>query len=251
MYVDVARRAGVALLTLDAPDRLNAFGVEDIRALDEAVHDALRDADVGAIVLTGRGRAFCAGADVRAMARSADRPQLFRDLTKHHHEVVRELRTSPKPIVTAVNGVAAGGGFGLALAGDLRVGCPDARFRPGYLALGVPPDGGLTHLLPRAVGPAAAQRIVLEDALVGAEEALRLGILHRVVEAERVVDEAAALAERLAAWPREPFAQTKALLNGTYDNPLTVQLAEERMGIVRAAAAEPLARGVERFLKKG
>lgn len=245
--LDVADR--VATVTMDGPGRLNAFSPEDARQLDETVHAALADADVDALVLAGANGAFCAGADVKRMAATprAERGQLFRDLTKHHHEVVRSLRIAPKPVVTAVDGPAAGGGFGLALAGDLRLASPRAVFTPGYLTLGVPPDGGLTHALPRAVGPAQAQRVLLEDARVGAEEAQRLGIVHRVTD--DVAAAARAEARRLAAWPREAFAATKGLLNATFDNPLTVQLAEERMAIVKAAVGDALERGLSRFVR--
>ena len=247
MYAHVAREGPVAVVTLDGPGRLNAFRVEDARALDDAVHGALADADVHALVLAGASGAFCAGADVKAMAATAPsaRPQLFRDLTKHHHEVVRSLRTSAKPVVAAIDGAVAGGGFGLALAADVRVGSPRAFFRAGYLPLGVPPDGGLTFLLPRAVGTAAAQRVLFDDARVEAEEAVRIGLLHRVAEDAR--KEAVVEAARLARWPRDAFAATKGLLNASYDNPLTVQLAEERMAIVKAAGGDALARGLERF----
>lgn len=249
MYAHVVREGTVAVVTMDGPGRANAFRVEDVRELDDAVHAALADADVAAIVIAGAGGAFCAGADVKAMAATPApaRGQLFRDLTKHHHEIVRSLRTSAKPVVAAIDGAVAGGGFGLALAADVRIGSPRAFFRPGYLTLGVPPDGGLTFLLPRAVGTAQAQRIVFEDAKVAAEEALALGLLHRVAEDAR--KEAVAEAARLAKWPRDAFAATKGLLNASYDNPLTVQLAEERMAIVKAAGSEALARGLERFQK--
>lgn len=233
----------VRILAFARPERRNAFDLATMKRLRAAVAEALDDATVGALVLTGEGEAFSAGGDVREMAAAPDLRAHFLALTEQHHAVVAALRATGKPVVTAVPGVAAGGGFGLALAGDLRLAAPEARYVAAYLGLGVAPDGGLTWLLPRIAGRAVAERMLWggEEAL--AARALEWGLAHGIVPRERLRAEAVREATRLAALPGEAFAAAKTLLDASASTTLEAQLDRERaLNAATGAAAETQAR---------
>ncbi|HLF24512.1 MAG TPA: enoyl-CoA hydratase/isomerase family protein, partial [Burkholderiales bacterium] len=150
---------GVARITLDVPGRLNSLSVPGMTALRESLERAAADPAVRCVLVTGAGTAFCAGADVRAMRETHDHPTLFRALTHDFHGAISAISHTEKPVVAAVNGVAAGGGFALMLACDLRLAADTAKLKPGYATLGVVPDGGTTWTLSR-LNPAAAARIL-------------------------------------------------------------------------------------------
>lgn len=248
-----SREGPVALVTLCRPDRFNAFDLATIQALEKTVEAALADEGVRALVLTGEGRAFCAGGDVAEMAAKGDAASgHFLDLTAAHHPLVELLVSGRKPVVTAVNGVAAGGGVGLALAGDYRVGGASARFRSAYFKLGVSPDGGATFLLPRLVGMAAAQRFLYRDETVGAEEARALGLLHEVVPDAELRARALQVATELAGLPLGAFARTKALLASSVGGAgsLRDQLDAERHLIAESATTAEFREGARAFSEK-
>ncbi|HWG90341.1 MAG TPA: enoyl-CoA hydratase-related protein [Candidatus Thermoplasmatota archaeon] len=251
--VQVTRDGPVALLRFARPDRYNAFDLAAIRALGEAVDKAVADPTVRCLLITGEGRAFCAGGDVAEMAEKGEKAfEHFRDLTEHHHPLVRTLSTCPKPVVVAVNGVAAGGGVGIALAGDYRLGGASAKFRAAYLRLGVSPDGGATYLLPRLAGLAAAQRFFYRNEALAAEEALRLGLLHEVVPDAELPARALAVAREMAALPLQAFARTKALLSTTLGSPDQLQdhLDAERHLISECATGPEYREGARAFAEK-
>ena len=204
--VEVTTDGAVAIVTLQRPEVYNAFTLAMVRELRRELEGLTRDETVGAIVLTGAGKAFCSGGDVDEMYANLHRAeQHFLDLTADHHAVVKLLVEGPKPVVCAVNGVAAGGGYGLALCGDIRIASESARLKPAYFRLGVAPDGGSTWLLPRLVGMSVAQRILLHDRMMDAEEA-----------------------RALAAGPAFALAAAKRLLAATSSNDLETQLHLER-----------------------
>ena len=248
----VATRDHVATITLNRPDKYNAFDPPFIKAIRAAFEEMLRAADVDALVLTGAGKAFCAGGDVTSMRAALEKnPQrLFEDLTEHLHPVIAGIRKAPKPVVAAINGPTAGGGLGLALACDLRIAGPTASFKPAYRTLGIVPDGGLTYFLPRLVGFGTAQRIILRDETVNADAALRLGLIDEIVPAERLVHAAHAEARRLADHPPESFRLTKDLLNLSYLADLEPQLERERRRNAASAKGPWLKEGVAAFFEK-
>lgn len=246
--VAVTRDGPVVEVAMDRPEALNAFTPATLRALDAAVTEALDREETRALVLAGEGEAFCAGGDVHRMADHADAlDDYFWTLTSLHHPIVRALRETPVPVVACVDGVAAGGGLGLALAGDVRVGGPDALFRAAYPDLGVVPDGGSTHLLPRAVGQARAQRMLLLDEEVPAGQALEWGLLHRLAGAGEARDEAREVAGTLA--DRDPHAvgRTKALLETSWTASLGQQLDRERRWNADGAGREAVREAVRAF----
>lgn len=249
--IEVRREGPVAVVTLNRPDVLNAFTLAMVRELRAALDALTADATVGSIVLTGAGKAFCAGGDVDEMYANLHRAEHhFLDLTAEHHAVVRLLVEGPKPVVCAVNGVAAGGGFGLALCGDLRVAAADARFKPAYFRLGVAPDGGSTWLLPRLVGFTRAQELLFHDRVVRADEALALGLVHEVAPTERLLERAMEEARALAAGPPFALAAAKKLMASTMSSDVPTQLALERRLNSQSGGTPDFAEGARAFREK-
>jgi 2-(1,2-epoxy-1,2-dihydrophenyl)acetyl-CoA isomerase len=242
----------VALVRLGRPEALCVIDERHTADLLAAVEGVGRDPEVRAVVITGQGRAFCAGGDLRWMAGydGPDTGEPMRQLTKPFHALMMELRRMPKPVVAAVNGVAAGGGLSLALGADLRVAARSAFFRVAYLTAGLTPDGGLTWLLPRVVGRPRAVRMILRGDDVTAEDALAWGLVDELVDDDRVTDAALALAARLADWPGEVAGATKRLLDLSSTSTFEAHLEEERAAVTAmgrtAAHREALARFLHR-----
>lgn len=249
--VVVAREGAVAIVTMTRPEVYNAFTLATIRELRAVLQALVEDESVGAIVLTGAGKAFCSGGDVQEMLANVMRAEdHFLDLTAEHHAVVKLLVEGPKPVVCAVNGVAAGGGFGLALCGDLRLSSATARFKPAYFRLGVAPDGGSTWLLPRLVGFTRAQELLFHDRVVEAFEAHALGLVHEVVEPDRLMARAMEEARALAAGPPFALAAAKRLMGATSSNDLATQLALERRLNAQSGGTADFREGAAAFREK-
>lgn len=249
--VEVRREGAVAIVTLHRPHVYNAFTLVMVRELRAQLQALVADDSVGAIVLTGSGKAFCSGGDVAEMLDNVHRAeQHFLDLTADHHAVVTLLVAGPKPVVCALNGVAAGGGFGLALCGDIRIASSAARFKPAYFKLGVAPDGGSTWLLPRLVGFARAQELLFHDRVVDAEEARRLELVHDVVPPEELLPRAMREARALAAGPAFALAAAKRLMAATTSNDLATQLALERRLNSQSGGTAEFREGAAAFREK-
>ncbi|HET6405742.1 MAG TPA: enoyl-CoA hydratase-related protein [Candidatus Thermoplasmatota archaeon] len=249
--VEVRREGAVAVVTLQRPEVYNAFTLAMVRELRARLEELTLDATVGAIVLTGAGKAFCSGGDVQEMLANVLRAEAhFLDLTADHHAVVTLLVAGPKPVVCALNGVAAGGGFGLALCGDIRIASSSARFKPAYFKLGVAPDGGSTYLLPRLVGFTRAQELLFHDRFVAADEALALGLVHEVVPPERLMERALEEARKLAEGPSFALAAAKRLMAETTSNDLAKQLALERRLNSQSGATPEFREGARAFAEK-
>ncbi|MGH8992136.1 MAG: enoyl-CoA hydratase/isomerase family protein [Acidimicrobiia bacterium] len=246
------REKSVALVTLGRPDALCVLDDRHIVDLLAALEQVGRDPDVRAVVVTGRGRAFCAGGDLRWMAgyHGADSGEPMRQLTKPFHAAMVELRRMPKPVVAAVNGVAAGGGLSLALGADLRVAASSAFFRVAYLTAGLTPDGGLTWLLPRVVGRQQAMRMVLRNDDVSSAEALACGLVDEVVDDDRVVEVAVALAAKLGDWPGDVAAASRRLLDVSETSTFEAHLEEERAAITALGRTAAHREALTRFLRR-
>lgn len=234
-------------LTLNRPDALNALNATMRRELLAAIRAAARDAGIRAIVITGAGRGFCAGADLRG---GAGEREFRRVLAAEYHPLIEAIRGMPKPVVASVNGVAAGAGFSLAMAADLVVASSDARFVPAFNRIALVPDSGLTRTLVRALGRHRALEILLGERHLGAEEAHATGLVAAVVPSERLADVTRALAGRLASGPTGAIGLTKRLVNVVEDATLADSLAAEAALQEVAGRGEDHAEGVAAFGEK-
>jgi 2-(1,2-epoxy-1,2-dihydrophenyl)acetyl-CoA isomerase len=197
---------GVACLTLNRPDRLNALSPAMLRGLDEALERMGSDASVGAIVVTGAGRGFCAGGDVKTMETRASQGFEERvERLRRMHQLPLLLRTIPKVVIAMVNGPAVGAGLGLAMACDLRIAGRSARFGTGFAGVGYSGDFGGSWSLTRLVGTAKARELYFLGDIIDAAAAASLGLVNRVVEDEALQRETAALARRIADGPRVAY----------------------------------------------
>ena len=249
----VERDGGVAILTLDRPDVLNAFDEALTAALAVAVTDAAHDAAVRCVVITGAGRAFSAGQDLRdraaALGRRADL-QLGDELRRRYHPVVVAIREMRKPVIAAVNGIAAGAGFGLAASCDVRVCAESATFRAAWSKVGLVPDAGAAYFLPRIVGWGRATDIVLNGDVITSDAALRIGLATRVWPDAEFADRWRAYARDLAAGATVAYALTKEGLNAAWDRGLRDFLEVEAALQDRAGRSKDYAEGVQAFLEK-
>ncbi|HUH17139.1 MAG TPA: enoyl-CoA hydratase-related protein [Methylomirabilota bacterium] len=238
---------GVATLTLNRPDALNALDAELRRALLTALKDAARDEAVRAVVITGAGRGFCAGADLRGGSAERD---FRRVLRTEYNPLIEGLRTIPKPVVASVNGVAAGAGMSLALAADVVIAAEEARFVPAFLRIGLVPDSGLTRILVRALGRHRAMEILLGERQLSAADAHAAGLVAAVVPAADLAQVTRELAQRLAAGPTRAIGLTKRLVNAAEDASLAEALAAEAALQDVAGRTDDHAEGVAAFGEK-
>ena len=245
----IETRASVVTLTMDRPDSLNALTIPLRVALLEALIAIARSRAIRVVVLTGAGRAFCAGQDLAERA-EPDAPPLEVELRERYNPMVRALRDLPQPVIAAINGVAAGAGASLALASDLRIASVDARFVLAFGRIGLVPDSGLTWLLPRLVGAARAAELALVGDPLGANEALAIGLVGRVVPAAELLPAAHALADRIAEGPPRALAMTKRLLEAGWSTDLDEALEAEAAAQGLAGASADHAEGLAAFREK-
>jgi 2-(1,2-epoxy-1,2-dihydrophenyl)acetyl-CoA isomerase len=226
----MSRHGSVALVTLNRPDKLNAFADRMRDELTEVMRDAAADPAIGAVVITGAGRAFCAGADVARMHDlvAGEDWDSLEALVEAGASVVRTIDALDKPVLAAVNGVAAGGGANLALACDLRIAARSASIGQTFCRMGLQPDWGGTYFLPRLVGLGRALELVLTADMLPAEEAMRIGLFNRLVEDERVVSETVSLAGRIASRPPLAVALARRAVRAGYASGLPQALDVER-----------------------
>lgn len=248
----VERRGGLWLLTLNRPDKLNSFNEAQHRALKAAVDAASADETCRAVILTGAGRGFCAGQDLgdRVRPEGGEAPDLGATLDAFYNPLIRAIRAMEKPVIAAVNGVAAGAGANLALACDLVIAAKSAKFIQSFAKIGLIPDSGGTWMLPRLVGEARAKALTMLAIPVLAEEAERIGMIHRAVEDGALMAEAVALGEALATAPTRGLAETKVLIQQAFGASLETQLHAERDAQRRLGRSSDYAEGVRAFMEK-
>jgi 2-(1,2-epoxy-1,2-dihydrophenyl)acetyl-CoA isomerase len=251
--VDLRREQSVAVLTFARAESMNSFDPAVLRELRSSFDALLSDDAIRGVVLTGTGRAFSSGADVAAFEegiRTGTAAQWVLDATAELHPLLVELQATSKVFVAAVNGVAAGGGLGLALAADARIASPEARFAASYFRMGLSPDGGATWLMPRLIGAQRTRRFFFDNEVMGAEEAHRVGLVDEVVPQDRLVARAVEVAKKWGAWGKHSREATKRLLAMQEGNAFAAQLDAERGLIAAAAARADFAEGVRAFREK-
>jgi enoyl-CoA hydratase/carnithine racemase len=248
----VAREDGIGTVTINRPDKLNAFYGSMRQDIAAAVRELAEDASVRVLVITGAGRAFCAGADIGYMKDLLERgdTENFTTLVEAGRAVVTVIRETPKPVIASVNGPAAGGGANLALACDLRIASDQASIGQTFSRIGLHPDWGATFFLPRLVGPSKAFELFASGEMVGAEEALRLGLFNRVVPRERLAAETRTLALGLAAKPPIALALAKQAVYASESRSLSDMLDLELEHQLRCFASRDAREGFAAFLEK-
>lgn len=250
MELELSTSGGVACLLLNRPGSLNAITLQMARDLEAALEAVSQDPGVGALLLAGAGRAFCAGADLTEMeAHAADRAEYVNELASRVHRCLARLRRLRVPVVAAVGGVAAGGGFSLALSCDLVVAGASSRFVAGYQSVGLTPDAGSTYWLPRMVGVRRAQELLLTGRVLTAPEALAWGLINVVAPDAEVSEMARDWARGLANGPRTSLGATKRLLQSTWQHTFAEQLDAERESVALRAASSEGTEGIRAFLE--
>jgi len=252
MTVQVQRRGSVATIVLDRPDAMNAVNAELAAELLQAVEQTAAD-DSRAVVLTGAGRAFCSGADLKGGGITVGEdgmPDLGKGLREGIHPVIEGLRTMPKPVIAAVNGPAVGVGLSFALAGDLVIAAESAYFLLAFVNIGLAPDGGSSFLLPERIGFTRAAEMALLGERVPAKQALDWGLINRVVGDSDLTAETEALADRLAAGPTRSYAASKRQLNAWQFARLADQLELEASLQGELGRSPDFFEGVTAFVEK-
>jgi len=247
--LDVA--AGIATITLNRPDAFNALNLTLGRELFAAVLEVDEDPAVRCVVVTGAGKAFCGGGDVREFVQNLPRVGvLIKELTTYVHGAVSRLVRAPKPVITAVNGVAAGGGLALALAGDLVVAAESARFTMAYSRIGATPDGSSSYWLPRLVGVRRAVELFYTNRALSAREAVEWGIVTRVVPDGELAEAVRRLAGELAQGPTLALGRGKLLFHSSTTESLETQMELESQAIAASGHTQDFAEGVRAFAEK-
>ena len=242
---------GIAWLTLARPEKRNSVDPEFALRLHELAERCAADQDIRCVVLTGSGKFFCVGGDIDAFsAAGEDAEAAVGALARSFHAGIHRLATMEKPLVTAINGPAAGAGLSLAILGDIALSAASAHFTSAYSAVGLTPDGGASWWLPRLIGMRRAQEMLFTNRRIGAEEAAGMGLVTRVVADDALRAEASTMASALAKGPIRALARCRALLMGSAIADLPTQLDREAAWIAASAGAYEGREGVAAFLAK-
>jgi 2-(1,2-epoxy-1,2-dihydrophenyl)acetyl-CoA isomerase len=240
----------MAWLTLNRPDVFNSFNREMALRLQDDLDACEANPDVRAIVITGNGKAFCAGQDLKEVTTPEMNPGFKKILEEHYNPIITRIRSIEKPIIAAVNGVAAGAGANIALACDIVVASERASFIQAFSKIGLIPDSAGTFFLPRLIGLQKASALMMLGDKVSAEEAEKLGMIYKMFSAEDFNAEVYTLAEKLSKMPTKALGMTKRLLNQSLTNDLTAQLELESKLQIEAAQSEDYQEGVSAFVEK-
>lgn len=249
----VEKKDGIGTITLNRPDKLNSFTDELTFSLQDALKEMEKDASVKVIVLTGAGRGFCAGQDLQSRSISHEagqRPSLGDSIRRRYNPIIAKIRRMEKPIIAAVNGVAAGAGASLAFACDYRIAADSCAFIQSFTKVGLIPDSGSTFLLPRLIGVTKAFELMLSADKLEAARALELGLVNKIVPADQVMKEALELAATLAAGPTRAFGLTKRAINKAIFADLEELLEYEASLQEIAGRSDDFAEGVKAFIEK-
>jgi 2-(1,2-epoxy-1,2-dihydrophenyl)acetyl-CoA isomerase len=243
---------GVGVLTLNRPETLNSFTAQMHEEVRQAMKDVRTNKAVRCLVITGEGRGFCAGQDLndRSVKATDELPDLGESVEKNYNPLIRSIMTMDKPVLCAVNGVAAGAGASIALACDIVLAARSAKFVQVFCKIGLVPDSGGTFNLPRTVGLARAKGLALLGDKLSAEKAESWGMIWQCVDDDKLMDETLALAEHLATQPTKGLAMIKKLLNESLSNPLHQQLELEKEAMRSLGLTSDYREGVSAFMEK-
>ena len=242
---------GIARLTLNRPEAGNALHTDLCKEMLDVSIRCDEDPEVRVLVVAANGRMFCAGGDLRSFGAHADRlGPLLKEMTVRLHATFSRFARMRAPVVTAVNGIAAGGGFGLAMCSDLVIATESAAFTMAFTAAGLSPDSSSTWFLPRIIGLRRAQELMLTNRRLSAHEALEWGLVTRVVADDALAEETTNVARTLASGPTEAFGSVKRLLAATFDNGLETQMEFEAREVTENARGADGREGVSAFLEK-
>jgi 2-(1,2-epoxy-1,2-dihydrophenyl)acetyl-CoA isomerase len=249
MELVITHSNGVCTLKLNRPEVFNSFNRAMALALQQALDDCASNDEVRAIVIAGEGKAFCAGQDL-AEATDPNGPELKTIVRDHYNPIIERIRNIEKPVIAAVNGVAAGAGANIALACDLTVAKHSASFIQAFSKIGLIPDSGGTFFLPRIIGAQKALALMMTGDKIGAEQAEAMNMIYKAVPDESFEAEVTKLAETMAAMPTRAFGLTKKAVNQSFTNDLTTQLAVEEKLQTEAGQSADFKEGVNAFLEK-
>jgi len=249
--VEIESDRELACLFLNRPEAFNALNMDMAECLATHLVTLATDERVRGIVITGRGKAFCAGGDLRwTLAFPQGPPSAFHELAGRFHQAIVEIRRMPKPVIASINGVAAGGGFSLALACDFRVMSESAILRQAYTSSGLSINGGGTFTLPRLVGMAKALEIAAFDKPISSDKALSWGLVTKVVKEGAVVEETLKMARELSKNSLNSFGWSKQLLTDSFNNSFETHIERERMGLSLCASHPDGKEGLSAFVEK-
>jgi 2-(1,2-epoxy-1,2-dihydrophenyl)acetyl-CoA isomerase len=252
-HIDVQTHGGIGLIRFNRPEKMNAIGALTRQQLGDAIKQAERDDAVRVVVLTGSGRAFSSGADVTEMVQGAGMrtPEDVGNVLRNEYmPMLVRLRTMPKPVIAAMNGPAVGIGASFALACDIRMATPEAYLLEAFVNIGLAPDGGVSWLLPRLAGTGVAYEMFFSGKPLEAADAHRLGVINRIVPADRLEEEVRELAGHLASQPRQALAGAKRAVNHALESTFEQALEFESYLQEAQAASPEFAEGVQNFLAK-
>jgi 2-(1,2-epoxy-1,2-dihydrophenyl)acetyl-CoA isomerase len=248
-FVRVKSRGAVCQVTLSRPEKINSLNMKMVGELEQALRGAARDPEVRVVVLTGEGKGFCAGGDVKEMHDAEDPVAVLRDMSRGIHRSVLELQGMPKPTVAGINGIALGAGLGLALACDITVAVEGAKLKAGFIGAGLSPGCG-TFFLPKVMPHSRAVQMVLLEEVIDAEEAFRLGIVNFVEPPDKYQSRLADIIKQLMNGPTLAYAGAKDLLMKSYNHSLASHLEQESIAVSRSGETEDFREGVSAFAEK-
>lgn len=240
----------IAILSLDRPDVFNSFNREMALLFQKKLDACEKNPNIRAIVVTGEGKAFCAGQDLKEVTSAELNPGFKKILEEHYNPIISRIRKIEKPIIAAVNGVAAGAGANIALACDVVIASENASFIQAFSKIGLVPDSGGTFFLPRLIGFQKASALMMLGDKISAETAEKLGMVYKVVSSENFMEEVMNIASILSNMPTKALGLTKRLLNESLNNSLENQLEMEGKLQIESAQSEDYAEGVDAFVQK-
>ena len=249
--IKLEEKEGVAFVCLNRPEAFNAFDLDMVQRLAETLIALALDRDIAGVVISGEGKAFCAGGDLRWINKCGQNPsKAFHELAARFHQAILEIKRMPKPVVAAINGLAAGGGFSMALSCDFRIMAKSAILKQGYTSNGLSMDGGGSFMLPRLVGAAKALEIAAFDPSIHAEKAAEWGLIIHTADDGHTLEAAFDLICKLKKRSLDSFAASKKLITDSYNTGFETHLENERNLLSHVAGLPNGMEGLSAFLEK-